>query len=190
MVHVCITAPFLNSMWESKFGQRLRAMHELGELDSGDPQNPAIYGTSANIYYWRANFPPPGRRLLSALTDDQAAVVGAEAAKLSPGLRQQFEEAFASWKRTWSLPHIAFSSNTSSATHGAEFQRLVALGPETIPAIVKKLIEPENFFALQLYDRLQSRRDLAVSVEPPSEEILEGEQGRARRTVQRFATSL
>ena len=102
----------------------------------------------------------------------------------------QFEEAFAAWKRTWSQPHIAISSSADSVTHSAEFQRLVALGADAIPAVVEKLIEQDNFFALQLYDRLQIRRHLTVPIDPASAQIFEGEQGRARRTVLRFATSL
>jgi hypothetical protein len=201
MKHVCISGPGFAD-WqraESKFGYELRAQHHLGDLQSGMSLRPSIYGKP--IAYYTINSLPRGggresteavdrRRSPAVLTNDHRATVRAESAKLSPELRRQFEEAFAAWTRALSLPEIAFSSNTASATHSAEFQRLLALGPDTIPAVVEKLIEPDNFFALQLYDRLQSRRHLTVSFDPASDEFLEGEQGRALRTVQRFATSL
>jgi hypothetical protein len=190
MQHACIAGPEHGPRWESKFGSALRAQHYIGELE------PGIYGNVVQ-YYWRAT-PPETRELIEAanrtrpsvVTDDHAAAVRAESAKLSAALREQFEEAFAAWKRTWSLPHIAISSNADSVCHSAEFLHLLALGPDIIPAVVEKLIEPDNFFALQLYDRLQPRRQLTVLIDPASHEILEGEQGRARRTVQRFAASL
>jgi hypothetical protein len=180
MMHACVYFP--PDKAESKFGELLRAVHVLGELG---PE----YGT-VMAYYSHASPPVKRARHSTVLTNNQTAVVGAQSAKLSPGRRERFEQAFAAWQRTWSLPHIAISSSARSVTHSTEFQSLLAQGPDIIPAVVEKLVDPHNFFALQLYDRLQLRRDLIVSFDPAGDEILEGEQGRARRTVQLFAASL
>jgi hypothetical protein len=55
---------------------------------------------------------------------------------------------------------------------------------------VEKLIEPENFFALQLYDAIQPEHHMVVAPDLAGDDVFEGEQGRARRTVERFAGSL
>ena len=53
-----------------------------------------------------------------------------------------------------------------------------------MPLVVEKLADPENFFALQLYDANQPDEKLVVHFEADAHErILEGEQGRARRAV-------
>ncbi|HEY7152836.1 MAG TPA: hypothetical protein VH575_02655, partial [Gemmataceae bacterium] len=61
---------------------------------------------------------------------------------------------------------------------------LIALGPTILPLVIEQLANPENFFALQLYDAIQPNEKLLVQFEPDDERILEGEQGRARRVVQ------
>jgi hypothetical protein len=38
----------------------------------------------------------------------------------------------------------------------------IVLGPSIMPAIVEKLLDPDNFFALQLYDALRPRDSLIV----------------------------
>ncbi len=58
------------------------------------------------------------------------------------------------------------------------------MGPAILPLVVESLADPENFFALQLYDAIQPNDQLVVQFEPADERVLEGEQGRARRVVQ------
>ncbi len=61
---------------------------------------------------------------------------------------------------------------------------MIALGPEILPLVVEKVADPENFLALQLYDAIQPSERLVIQFGPDDERILEGEQGRAQRTVQ------
>ena len=63
------------------------------------------------------------------------------------------------------------------------------MGPAIIPLVVESLAEPDNFFALQLYDAIQSNEQLLVQYEADDERILEGEQGRAHRVVQSWFAS-
>ena len=65
-----------------------------------------------------------------------------------------------------------------------EYDVLIAMGPAIIPLVVESLAEPDNFFALQLYDAIQPNDQLLVQFEADDERILEGEQGRAQRVVQ------
>lgn len=102
-----------------------------------------------------------------------------------PGdLRAAFEEAFNAWKGSWFRGGLAFSSDPPTRAVGAEFDALIALGSGIIPLVIEKLVDPENFLALQLYDTIQPNRSLLVQFGPDDERILEGEQGRARRVVQ------
>jgi len=87
------------------------------------------------------------------------------------------------------LGGLAFSSNSTSRALGKEFDALLALGPVILPLVVEKLADPDNFFALQLYDALQPDINLLVQFDADDERILEGEQGRARRLVQHWVSN-
>ena len=47
-------------------------------------------------------------------------------------------------------------------------------------------MDKENFFALQLYERLQQQPTLLIEHDAEDDIILEGEQGRAFRTVKTY----
>jgi hypothetical protein len=98
-------------------------------------------------------------------------------------VKTAFEKAFGAWKNTWFSGLLSISSDPSDRATGKEYQDLIALGPRIIPLVLEKLSDPENFMALQPYDALQTDMNLLVHIEPDDERILEGEQGRARRTV-------
>src|SRR5437588_4995313 len=123
-------------------------------------------------------------------SEEQMAAIRAASEKMPPELRRHFEQFFAVWKASWSEPQIAISSDPRAVTNTREFHDLVALGPTIIPAVVEKLLEPENFFALQLYDAIQPEHHMVVAFDLAGDDVFEGEQGRARRTVERFASSL
>jgi hypothetical protein len=99
-------------------------------------------------------------------------------------VRTGFDQAFSAWKGTWFSGGLAISSNPCTRAVGKEYDALIALGPAILPLVVEKLADPENFFALQLYDAIQTNERLIVQFEPDDERILEGEQGRAQRAVQ------
>jgi len=193
MKHGSVSGPHHGPRWESKCGWSLRIQHDLNELESPDSYGKVV------AFYERKK--APSESMIRAIevvnegrfampTNEQIAVVRAAAQGLPANLRAQFEQAFAAWKATWSAPHVAISSNPRAVTYVREFQELIALGPNIIPAIVEKLLEPDNFFALQLYDALQRRHNLIVALDLSSFEVFQGEQGRARRTIERFSNSL
>jgi hypothetical protein len=99
-------------------------------------------------------------------------------------LQADFDKAFAAWKSTWFSGGLAISSNPHTRAIGKEYDALIALGPAILPLVIEQLADPENFFALQLYDAIQANEKLLVQFEPDDERILEGEQGRAQRVVQ------
>lgn len=58
-----------------------------------------------------------------------------------------------------------------------QFEPLVELGAQALPALARKLADADNFFALQLYDVL-AQRGLAPTIRAPARGEA-GEQGRA-----------
>jgi hypothetical protein len=61
-----------------------------------------------------------------------------------------------------------------------EFRALASLGPKVLPLIVDKLLQPREFFALQLYDTIERRPNLR------EENRDLGEQKRALATARRW----
>ena len=120
----------------------------------------------------------------SYLSTAQKRSLNAECDKVPEKIRAAFEKAFAEWSRTWFSGGLAINSNPHTRTIGKEFDSLIALGPAILPLVIEQLADPDNFFALQLYDAIQTDEKLLVQFEPDDERILEGEQGRAQRVVQ------
>ena len=100
-------------------------------------------------------------------------------------IRAQFDKAFAAWKNTWFSNGLAISSDPHTRAVGKEYDALIALGPAILPLVIEQLADPENFFALQLYDAIQANEKLLVQFEPDDERILEGEQGRCSASCKR-----
>jgi hypothetical protein len=94
------------------------------------------------------------------ITLEQRARLDAEIAQLPPDLRARFDEHYRDWVKTWDRPDILISSNSKAVRNSEEFRALVSLGPRILPRVVDKLLQPEEFFALQLYDVLQDRPEL------------------------------
>ena len=65
-----------------------------------------------------------------------------------------------------------------------------ALGSQITPLVIAALTEDENFFALVLYDKIQSDDQLIVQYEPDDPRRLKGEQGRAALAVGAWLNSV
>lgn len=188
MTHGSISGPGHGPRWESKCGPDLRIQHGLGELVG------STYGRVV-AFYRRARTLTAANELLaeeimkektvrSYLSAAQRKALAEQREGVSAELRAAYEKAFAAWKATWFSGGLAISSDPHTRAVGKEYDALIALGPAIIPLVVGSLAEPENFFALQLYDAIQPNDQLLVQFEPDDERILEGEQGRAQRVVQ------
>ena len=188
MTHACISGEGYGPRWESKCGTDLRIQHGLNELVG------STYGRVVAFYdeergmnaEFRDKLEAVKREVLarSYLTESQRQALEAQTQGISAALRKRFDAAFAAWKQSWSRGGLAFSSNPRDRAVGKEFDRLIALGPAIIPLVVEKLADPENSFALQLYDTIQLDPNLVIHFPADDPRILEGEQGRARRVVQ------
>lgn len=109
---------------------------------------------------------------------DQRSRLEKEIAQIPADLRARFDELYRDWRKTWEQPDIQVSSDPRAVRKSREFDALVALGPRVLPLVVNKLLRPEEFFALQLYDVLQNRPELRADAQRSM-----GEQARARAAV-------
>jgi hypothetical protein len=188
MTHGSISGPGHGPRWESKCGPDLRIQHGLNELVGG------TYGRVLAFYRRNRTLPADYATLLEDLMKEKTAKsyvsaaqkrsLNAECDKVPEEIREDFEKAFAAWSSTWFSGGLAINSNPFTRTIGKEYDALIALGPAILPLVIEQLADPDNFFALQLYDALQTNEKLLVQFEPDDERILEGEQGRAQRVVQ------
>lgn len=194
MTHGCVSGSGHGPRWESKCGASLRIQHGLNELvSSGYGRVLAFYGQGRALSTEEQSLVDAQRRgelQLVMPTQEQIAAVKEQAAKLPSELTARFERLFDAWKRRWDAPEIIISSDPRAVTHVKEFHDLVALGKDVLPVVVEKLVDPENFFALQLYDALQPEHHMIVGTDLDTDQVFEGEQGRSRRTVERYASSL
>ena len=122
--------------------------------------------------------------------DESQALLSEAVSAVSDPVAEEFERRFSSWKQTWFSANTAHLSDPSFVTHSSEFATLVAMGPEILPLVISKLTNPNNFLALQLYEAVATDGVALVMIEPGDEATLEGEQGRARRTVERWIANL
>ena len=111
---------------------------------------------------------------------EQRSRLDAEIAGVPAELRASFDELYRDWRRTWQRPDILVSSNSKAVKDSDEFRALASLGPKVLPLIVDKLLQPSEFFALQLYDTIERRPNLR------EENRDLGEQKRALATARRW----
>ena len=188
MTHGSVSGPGHGPRWESKCGPDLRIQHGLNELVGG------TYGRVLAFYRRNRTLTADYATVLEDLMKEKTAKsylsaaqkrsLNAERDRVPEKTRADFEKAFAVWSSTWFSGGLAINSNPHTRTIGKEFDALIALGPAILPLVIEQLADPDNFFALQLYDAIQTNEKLLVQFEPDDERILEGEQGRAQRVVQ------
>lgn len=190
MTHGCISGRGHGPRWESKVGSDLRIQHGLSELVG------VSYGRVLAFYKRRrlltASDADDLSSVFSGFQDTQAMELEGEdndklndaIAAIDSSLLREFENRFNAWKATWDAPHSLLLSDPSYVRHSPEFSALGELGVDIIPALIKKICDPDNFFALQLLDSLQTQDVLLVKVSPDDEDIFDGEQGRAVKTVE------
>jgi hypothetical protein len=107
-----------------------------------------------------------------------------ETKEIAKDARARFEGLYAKWLTERSAPEFAVLSDPAYVRQFPSFIRLAGLGPDTIPLIVEK-IAGGDFFALQLYEALQSNPVLIVDIHK-DESVLGGEQLRAAQTIRRW----
>jgi len=121
-----------------------------------------------------------------ALTAEEHEALRQLSASVPDTVRRDFDERLTAWKRTWSQPRLAMSSDTRDYTQGPEFEALVGLGPAALPLALQEMATtPDGFFLLAAVERWQNRDDLVATSEAAP---LESQQSRARRVLREAAS--
>jgi hypothetical protein len=192
MTHGCISGPTHGPCWESKCGSWARIQHCLNEL------NGPVYGHVIAYYAWKKivigpKFPLPKylieyMKIKRVYTKEEIAVIK-DLIKAIPAARvTDFEKKFRAWKNSWHKGSLSSSSDPYARAASGEFRELTGMGKEIVPLLINKLMDESNFLALAAYEKLADKRSI-ISIDANDEKVLEGEQGRAYRTVKLYLGS-
>lgn len=188
MTHGCISGKGHGPCWESKCGSWARIQHCLIELDG-----PA-YGHVIAYYAWkRGIFTVPGlppylvnyMRQKRVYTKEELNLIKAMIAEIPAETRQAFRIRFGAWKATWFKGAMSSSSNPYARAESPQYRELTAMGKVIIPLLVNEMMKEANFLVLPAFEKLAPKQFI-IPIDSSSERVLEGEQGRAFRTVKNF----
>ena len=189
MLHGSVSGAGHGPRWESKCGALLRIQHGRDELTSNTYGHIVAYYRFNWIRYilaWIRTI--LWRKRWWIMAPDQLTILDEAVAGIDSAVRERFERLFDEWKLGWSSPEVLIHSNPAAVRQLPQFDALVELGSQALPALARKLADPENFFALQLYDALAERK--LVSVERAVPDRRTGDQGRAVAVAAALAQSL
>lgn len=183
MTHGAISGPGHGPRWESKCGAWLRIQHGLSEMEGG-----TLYGNVLGFYV-QADNPALESRSMTlkamSLSRKERKFLQERAAQVDAQLKERFEHTYQHWKDARTHPLITISSDPGARTHTPEFLELISLGSSILPLVMEKLADPDEFFALQIADRL-IRPEFVVSWAVDDPRVLLGEQRRAVETVKQW----
>jgi hypothetical protein len=147
-------------------------------LDIGDPANPGDNGDMTQDDMQLDPIPPMASGE-SAYLDDLAGQVPSR-------LRDTFERLYASWQQGYSA-EASPDSTAGWIVARPEFDEMVALGPDVVPLVMQHLANPDEWPALYLAEVLLPDDQF---VDAGLDNPFEGEQGRARRTLENWLASM
>ena len=194
MTHGCISGPTHGPCWESKCGGWARIQHCLNEL-TGPVYQPVIAYYSWKLIIIDPKFPIPLPKYLidymkvkRVFTREETAIIKDLVKAVPAEIKAEFERKFRAYKNSWFTGSLSSSSDPYARTKTAGYREMTAMGKEIIPLLVNKLMDESNFLALPAYENLAGKR-LSIAIDSKDEKVLEGEQGRAYRTVKLFLGS-
>jgi hypothetical protein len=166
-----------DGLFESKCGANLRILHILDNLQN------ELYGRIVGYYsHVKHNIKPA----ILKLTTFEKQKIQEKTSKIPLKEREKFKTIFKKWKSMWFIGKEVFLFDPYTRAQGEEFEQLLEMGADSIPLVIEALAEPDNFFAISLYERLQQDTRLHVKIRPDSYEILQGEQSRAVRIIRKW----
>ncbi|MGB3006291.1 MAG: hypothetical protein WBC06_07270 [Chitinophagaceae bacterium] len=190
MTHGCISGPTHGPCWESKCGSLARIQDCLNEL------NGPAYGHVIAYYGYKRILKPFIPKYLLKYMDIKRDFSKEEIGKLNQLLKgiplevaADFEIKFRAWKNTWFKGKMASISDPYKRIETPEFKELKSMGKSIVPLLAKKLMDDSNFLALPAFEKIVATKKLVIIIDASDERILEGEQGRAYRTVKNYLAS-
>lgn len=192
MTHGCISGPTHGPCWESKCGSLARIQHCLNEL------NGPAYGHVIAYYGYKFKIARPFlpkylriyMRKLREFNNAEKRKLQELVKPIPRSITASFEKNFKAWKNTWFKGEMALVSDPYKRLDTKEFEKLNAMGNAILPLLAKKLMDESNFMALPAFEKLAANKKLVMRINAKSEQVLEGEQGRAYRTVKNYLASL
>lgn len=173
--------------WESKCGADLRIQHHLNEFNGHTYGKVlAFYKPGLQDATNTQQFIQPSSEAFQKLNNEEAELLKKLVKAVPKKIILEFEKIFEAWRNSWFAGRLAINSNPYNRTNSYEFFKLVKMGECILPLVVNKLTERENFFALQLYERLQHNRRLIVEHNLSDPDFLQGEQGRVFKNVSKY----
>jgi hypothetical protein len=192
MTHGCISGPTHGPCWESKCGGWARIQHCLNEL------NGPVYQHVVAYYSWKLiiigpKIPLPKylleyMKIKRVFTREETAIIKELVKAVPADTAAEFEKKFRAFKNSWFKGSLSSASDPYARTKSAEYREMTAMGKVIIPLLVNKLMDESNFLALPAYESLAGKR-MSIPIDSGNEKVLEGEQGRAYRTVKLFLGS-
>lgn len=189
MTHGCISGPTHGPCWESKCGSLARIQHCLNEL------NGPVYGHVIAYYGYKLKpiFPKYLEIYMKQVKDfskEETRKLKEIVKPIPRSIVDEFEKKFRAWKSSWFKGSMASVSDPYKRLETAEFKELKAMGKEIVPLLAQKLMDESNFIALPAFEKISANRKLVIEIDAADEKILEGEQGRAYRTVKNYIATL
>lgn len=192
MTHGCISGPTHGPCWESKCGSLARIQHCLNEL------NGPVYGHVIAYYGYKFKIARPFlpkylriyMRKLREFNNEEKRKLQELVKPIPRSVTASFEKNFKAWKDTWFKGEMALVSDPYKRLDSKEFEKLKAMGKDILPLLAKKLMDESNFMALPAFEKLAANKKLVIRINAKSEQVLEGEQGRAFRTVKNYLAGL
>jgi hypothetical protein len=191
MTHGCISGATHGPCWESKCGSWARIQHCLNELNGSN----SVYGHVIAYYAYNRiivgpKFPFPKylieyMKIKREYSKEEITLVKRLVKEVPTEIAAEFEKRFRAWKSNWLKGSMSCVSDPYARTKAEGYRELTSLGKDIIPLLINKLMDESNFLALPAYESLAGKR-LTVAIDSKSEQVLEGEQGRAYRTVKLF----
>lgn len=192
MTHGCISGPTHGPCWESKCGSLARIQHCLNELNGPVYKHVvAYYGWKRIIIGDKIPFPKyliEYMKIKRTFTEEETALINEMVKAVPKEIKADFEKKFRAMKNGWFKGSFVSVSDPYARTKTPEFRELTSMGKEIIPLLVNKLMDESNFLLLPAYENLAGKR-LSIPIDSKDEKVLEGEQGRAYRTVKLFLGS-
>jgi hypothetical protein len=190
MTHGCISGATHGPKWESKCGGWARIQHCLHELNGPDSN----YGHVIVYYGWKKLIVGPfyPKYLIKFLKEErkfskeEMNLLRSLIKDLPGDIVADFENKFSALKRSWFKGNFSSGSDPYSRTKTKEYRELTTLGKIILPLLANKMTNDSNFLALPAFEQLAKDKKMIIRIDSADERILEGEQGRAYRTVKNY----
>lgn len=147
--------------WESKCGQLERIMHTRDALSGGS------YGSI--VYYYRPvsgtvnSLATSSGFTASTFSSTELSTINMLKEEIPSDIISEFDTKYAAWKKTWTNPEIAISSNPRSYAESKEYTELSQFcqkyGKITWPLFISRLAEGDVFVSNLLEDLTSPKKE-------------------------------